>query len=82
MQILKTFFIEDLRLVVIGIVLGLAGTLALTRPLASLLLGVGTADPFTFASVTIILVAVALLACWIPARRAAKVDPMVALRNE
>ena len=71
-----------MRLVIIGLVLGLIGAFALTRVFASLLLGVGTTDPLTFIGVAVLLIAIALLACWIPARRAAKVDPLVALRTE
>jgi len=65
-----------------GIVIGLAGALALTRLLRGLLFGVGPTDPLTFVAIPLLFAAVATLACWLPARRAARVDPMVALRHE
>jgi predicted permease len=73
---------QGMKLIVLGLVFGLAGTLALTRVLRGILFGVSTTDPLTFAAITLLLLAVALLACWIPARRATKVDPLVALRCE
>jgi ABC-type antimicrobial peptide transport system permease subunit len=73
---------EGLRLILIGIALGLASALALARTLSHLLYGIAPTDPLTFVAVPIILAAVGLLACWIPARRAMRVDPMVALRYE
>jgi ABC-type antimicrobial peptide transport system permease subunit len=65
-----------------GTAAGLLGALALSRLLRSLLFGVGPSDPVTFAAAPLILVAVALVASYLPARRAARVDPMIALRSE
>jgi predicted permease len=73
---------QGLRTIAIGLGIGIAGALALTRTMASLLFGVTTTDPLTFVVVIALLIAAALLACYIPARRATKVDPMVALRYE
>ncbi len=81
-DVLMLFMREGMKLVVAGLVVGLAGAFALTRLLASLLFGVSTTDAMTFTLVPIALLVVALLACYIPARRATKVDPLVALRYE
>jgi putative ABC transport system permease protein len=75
--------LQDLRYAaLIGIVIGVAGAVVVSRVLASLLFGIGGADSLIYAGVSILLALVALLACYIPARRAALVDPMVALRYE
>lgn len=81
-DVLRLVLGRGLRLAVAGAALGLAGALALTRFLAGQLYGVRPIDPLTFAAMTTLLVLVALAATWLPARRAARVDPIVALRNE
>ncbi len=81
-DILRLVLGNGLWLTLAGVALGLAGSFALTRYLGSLLLGVTSTDVLTFSSVAILLCAVALFACFIPARRAMRVDPMVALRYE
>ena len=73
---------EGLKLAITGVVIGLAAAFGLTRLMSSLLYGVSPTDPLTFTAVAALLITVALAACYIPARRAAAVDPMVALRHE
>ncbi|HVR98291.1 MAG TPA: ABC transporter permease [Thermoanaerobaculia bacterium] len=73
---------QGFRLVVVGLALGIALALALGRILASVLFGVKPSDPLTFAAVSLVLSAIAFCACYIPARRAARVDPLIALRHE
>jgi putative ABC transport system permease protein len=81
-DVLRLIMGKGVALVLAGIGAGLAGALGLTRLMQGLLFGVGATDPPTFASISLILVAVALLACYLPARRASRVDPMVSLRCE
>lgn len=82
LALLRMVLGEGLRLAVAGVIVGLAGAWGLSRFLASLLYGVKPDDPLTFAAVPLVLLSVALLACYIPARRATKLDPIRALRRE
>jgi putative ABC transport system permease protein len=81
-DVLRLILAQGVKLTLLGIGLGLAAAFALTRWLESLLFGVRPTDALTFAAIALLLLLVALLACWIPARRATKVDPLVALRHE
>jgi putative ABC transport system permease protein len=81
-EVLRIVLADGMRLATAGVVIGLGVSLALTRLMAGLLFGVSASDPLTLAGVTLLLITVALVACFIPARRATKVDPMAVLRGE
>ena len=81
-DVLRLVLLEGFKLILVGAILGIAGAFALTRLLSSLLYNVSVTDPLIFSSVTALLVAVSLAACYVPARRAMRVDPIVALRYE
>jgi putative ABC transport system permease protein len=79
-DVLRIVLGQGARLVVAGLAVGTAASLALTRLMTGLLFGIGARDPLTFAGVGVLLALVSLVACYIPARRAMRVDPVVALR--
>jgi putative ABC transport system permease protein len=81
-DVLRLVIGQGLKLAGAGLLIGLAGGFALMQVMKTLLFGVSPADPMTFAASALLLLAVSLIACWIPARRAAKVDPLVALRHD
>ncbi|HJQ25495.1 MAG TPA: ABC transporter permease [Blastocatellia bacterium] len=82
LSVLKLIIGQGVRLAAIGLVIGLAASLAITRVMSALLFGVKATDPLTFAGIALLLGGVAFVACYIPARRATKVDPLLALRYE
>ena len=81
-DVLRLMLGEGMKMALVGVAIGIAAALGLTRLMTNMLFGVSAADPLTFCGVAFVLAAVALTACYIPARRATRVDPMVALRYE
>jgi ABC-type antimicrobial peptide transport system permease subunit len=81
-NVIRLVLRDGLRLALLGLGLGLIGAAASAQAIASLLFGVSAHDPFVFRTVTMLLVVVATIACWLPARRAVRVDPLTALRAE
>lgn len=81
-EVLCLILRQGLQIVALGSLLGVLTALAVTRFMTSLLFGVTATDPITFAGVVILLILIALAACYVPARRATRVDPLVALRYE
>ena len=81
-DVLRMILGEGMRITLVGVAIGVAAALALTRLIAKVIYGVSAYDPLTFLGVAILLIGVALLACYLPARRAMRVDPIIALRYE
>ncbi len=81
-HILRLILGQGLALTVVGIALGMASSIVLTRALRNQLFEVGSTDPRTFVAVPVLLTGVTLLACWMPVRRATKIDPLVVIRSE
>jgi hypothetical protein len=81
-EILRLLFMQGMQRVAVGVAIGLVGALGVTRVLKAILVQVAPADPMTFATASVVLAIAAALGCWIPARRAMRVDPMVALWHE
>jgi putative ABC transport system permease protein len=81
-DLLKIVVGQGMLLTLIGLIIGVGASLLLTRLMEKLLFGVSATDPLTFIVITVLLAVVALLACWLPARRATRVDPVVAWRHE
>jgi len=81
-DVLRLVMGQGMKLALAGVALGLVASVALTRTIQSLLFGVSTIDPVTFAALPLLVMLIGMLACWIPARRATRVDPLIALKYE